>query len=106
ARYKEIMKFISIVALLAPAALAAKQAPGDAWITLLKEQCHYMPEPCIDIAKKPLENVSKISQAALMLFLLFLGQAPPKESSLHASSELRLIMLVPIRKWSFTKPRN
>ncbi|OAQ59991.1 hypothetical protein VFPPC_10083 [Pochonia chlamydosporia 170] len=46
------MKFISIVALLAPTALAAKQAPGDAWITLLKQQCPDMPERCIDIAKK------------------------------------------------------
>ncbi|KFY45255.1 hypothetical protein V494_01043 [Pseudogymnoascus sp. VKM F-4513 (FW-928)] len=51
------MKFISIVALLAPAALAApaaldaKRAPGDAWITLLKEECPDMPDRCIDIAK-------------------------------------------------------
>ncbi|KFY11198.1 hypothetical protein V492_04590 [Pseudogymnoascus sp. VKM F-4246] len=49
------MKFISIVALLAPAALAAvaaKRAPGDAWITLLKEECPDMPDRCIDIAKQ------------------------------------------------------
>ncbi|KAE8138963.1 hypothetical protein BDV38DRAFT_281523 [Aspergillus pseudotamarii] len=46
------MKFISVIALLAPAVLAAPAAPGDAWITLIKEQCPDMSGQCLDIAKK------------------------------------------------------
>ncbi|KAL4728105.1 hypothetical protein ACLX1H_004839 [Fusarium chlamydosporum] len=55
------MKFISVVALLAPAVLAA---PGDAWITLIKEQCPDMPERCLDIAKKVHRPGSDVSQVA------------------------------------------
>ncbi|KAJ5110831.1 hypothetical protein N7532_001366 [Penicillium argentinense] len=57
------MKFISVIALLAPAVLAA---PGEAWITLLKEQCSDMSEQCVDIAKKahqPLHDIVQITQA-------------------------------------------
>ncbi|KAB8275960.1 hypothetical protein BDV30DRAFT_236205 [Aspergillus minisclerotigenes] len=43
------MKFISVIALLAPAVLAA---PGDAWITLIKEQCPDMSEQCLNLAKE------------------------------------------------------
>ncbi|KAE8167832.1 hypothetical protein BDV40DRAFT_294950 [Aspergillus tamarii] len=43
------MKFISVIALLAPAVLAA---PGDAWISLLEQQCPDISKQCLDIAKK------------------------------------------------------
>ncbi|KAE8378058.1 hypothetical protein BDV26DRAFT_292661 [Aspergillus bertholletiae] len=61
------MKFISVVALLAPVVLAAPQARNnEAWITLLKEQCPDISEQCLDIAKKvhqPGLSVLEVGQA-------------------------------------------
>ncbi|KAE8359039.1 hypothetical protein BDV27DRAFT_163025 [Aspergillus caelatus] len=57
------MKFISVIALLAPAVLAA---PGEAWISLLNEQCPNISEQCLDIAKKvhrPGFGVLEVGQA-------------------------------------------
>ncbi|PIG84972.1 hypothetical protein AARAC_010903 [Aspergillus arachidicola] len=61
------MKFISVVALLAPVVLAAPQArQNTGWISLIQEQCPDMPQQCLDIAKKVHEpgfNVVEATQA-------------------------------------------
>ncbi|BAE58691.1 hypothetical protein BDV35DRAFT_388271 [Aspergillus flavus] len=61
------MKFISVVALLAPVVLAAPQARDDSgWIGLIKEQCPNMSEQCVGIAMeahKPLSDIGQITQA-------------------------------------------
>ncbi|KAE8332859.1 hypothetical protein BDV39DRAFT_199861 [Aspergillus sergii] len=65
------MKFISVVALLAPVVLAAPQARDDAgWISLIKEKCPNISEQCIDIAKKvhqPLFGVAEAPQATPLM---------------------------------------
>ncbi|KAE8413948.1 hypothetical protein BDV36DRAFT_303667 [Aspergillus pseudocaelatus] len=58
------MKFISVVALLAPVVLAAPQARDDSgWISLIQEQCPDMPQQCLDIAKKVHEPVFGVLEA-------------------------------------------
>ncbi|KAE8320735.1 hypothetical protein BDV39DRAFT_213163 [Aspergillus sergii] len=47
------MKFISVIALLAPAVLAAPQARSESgWIGLIQEKCPDMPQQCLDFAKE------------------------------------------------------
>ncbi|GAB1201307.1 hypothetical protein APSETT444_010698 [Aspergillus pseudonomiae] len=62
------MKFISVIALLAPVVLAAPQASNElGWIGLLKEQCSDMPQKCLDSAKKvhePQFNAAEAAQVA------------------------------------------
>ncbi|KAK6831694.1 hypothetical protein RU639_002584 [Aspergillus parasiticus] len=59
------MKFISVIALLAPAVLAAPQAeePSPGWIRLIKEQCPDMPKKCLDLAKQAHDPVFDIVAA-------------------------------------------
>ncbi|KOC14586.1 hypothetical protein AFLA70_552g000370 [Aspergillus flavus AF70] len=51
------MKFISVIALLAPTVLAA------GWIDLIQEKCPDMPNRCLDIAKEAHEPVFDIVAA-------------------------------------------
>ncbi|KJK65684.1 hypothetical protein P875_00010014 [Aspergillus parasiticus SU-1] len=61
------MKFISVIALLAPVVLATPQATNDRPLTrLLEENCPDMPQQCVDIAKKvhqPLSHIAQVIQA-------------------------------------------
>ncbi|RAQ57872.1 hypothetical protein COH20_004307 [Aspergillus flavus] len=61
------MKFISVVALLAPVVLAAPQARDESgWIALIKEQCPDMSEQCVGIAKEahePQPNIAQVTKA-------------------------------------------
>ncbi|KAE8329840.1 hypothetical protein BDV39DRAFT_202785 [Aspergillus sergii] len=59
------MKFISVVALLAPVVLAAPQARDiPVWISLIKEKCPDMPQQCLDFAKEAHEPAFDIVAAA------------------------------------------
>ncbi|KAB8218279.1 hypothetical protein BDV33DRAFT_127066 [Aspergillus novoparasiticus] len=59
------MKFISVIALLAPAVLAAPQASFESgWIGLIKEKCPDMPQQCLDFAKEAHEPAFDIVAAA------------------------------------------
>ncbi|KAB8276569.1 hypothetical protein BDV30DRAFT_235640 [Aspergillus minisclerotigenes] len=59
------MKFISVIALLAPAVLAAPQAEEDSrgWIGLIKEKCPDMSQQCLDLAKHAHDPAFDIIQA-------------------------------------------
>ncbi|EZF78362.1 hypothetical protein H105_00615 [Trichophyton soudanense CBS 452.61] len=65
------MKFISVIALLAPVVLAAPQAITEqGWIGFLKEKCPDISKQCLDIADKahqPTFDKAEAEQAAKTL---------------------------------------